>query len=122
MNLPVLVLEKDLQVRSLIRVVLSKHGYPTLEAQDASSALAFVKNFNGALTIIVGSLSMSDIARLVKAYFPGTSILLMFSGATEGDGLPGDAFLGKPFHPFELVDTVRCLQEKQLQEANDKCN
>ena len=126
MNLPVLIVGNEPQLRSLIRAILSKQGFPILEAPDGLTALTSIQDLGGALTVIVSTFSMSEIngdafARQVKAQFPDTSILLMVSGATEGEGLPGDAFLAKPFLPSILVDTVWRLQRKQLQEGNGTC-
>jgi CheY-like chemotaxis protein len=88
MDLPVLVLEKEPQLRSLIRAILSKHGFRILEARDRLTALASVKALDGAMTVIVSSFSMPELngdafARIVKADFPDTPVLLMVSGATE---------------------------------------
>ena len=86
MNLPVLVVGNEPQLRSLIRAILSKKGFPILEAQDGVTALASIQDLGGALTVIVSTFSMSEIngdafARQVKAQFPDTSILQMFFGA-----------------------------------------
>jgi len=126
MDLPVLVLEKEPQLRSLIRTILSKHGFRILEARDRLTALESVKALDGAMTVIVSSFSMPELngdafARIVKADFPDTPVLLMVSGATECDALSGDAFLPKPFLPSELVDTVRRLQENSFT-GNDECD
>jgi len=127
MSLPVLIVDKEPQLRSLIRAVLSKYGFPTLEAQDGVSALTMVKRLGGAVTLIVSSISMpgldgAALARLVKVQFPNTPVLLMFSGATDSDDLLADAFLPKPFAPPVLADAVRRLHTKQIQSENVQCD
>lgn len=127
MSLPVLIVDKEPQIRSLIRTVLSKHGFPILEAPDGTSALSTVKYLNGAATVIVSGFSLpgldgAALARLVKAQFPTTPILLMSSEATPCDCLCSDAFLAKPFLPSELVNTVRRLHETHLQSGEQRCD
>jgi CheY-like chemotaxis protein len=119
MTLPVLIVDDDPQIRSLIWAILSKHGFPMLEARDGVSALSTVRGMGGAITLIVSSFSIpgldgAALARLVRAQFPNTPTVLMCDGATECDDLCEDAFLlAKPFIPSLLVDTVCRLQESQ---------
>ena len=42
LDLPILVVEDDPQVRRLIRIVLSKHGFRTVEEKDGLRALSTV--------------------------------------------------------------------------------
>jgi CheY-like chemotaxis protein len=127
MSLPVLIVDSEPQLRSLIRAVLAKHGFSILEAHDGVSALTTVKRLGGAMTLIVSSFSMpgldgAALARLVRAQFPKTPILLMFSGATACGDLPADAFLAKPFLPSVLADAVRRLHAEQIHSENVQCD
>jgi CheY-like chemotaxis protein len=97
MSLPVLIVDDDPQIRSLVRAVLSKHRFPTVEAADGLSALSTVRKMNGAIGLMVGDFSMPGLdgdalARLVKAQFPTTPILLMSSERTACESTVVDAF------------------------------
>jgi DNA-binding response OmpR family regulator len=127
MSLPVLVVDDDPQVRSLVRAVLSKHGFLTLEAADGMSALSTVTNMDGAIGLMVSDFSMpgldgETLAGLVKAQFPTTPILLMSSERTSCDSVAVDAFLAKPFLPSVLADAVRRLHKKQLHSEKKQCD
>jgi DNA-binding response OmpR family regulator len=125
-DLPVLIVDDEPQVRSLIRTVLTKHGFRVLEARDGSSALSTVLDLDGAIGLLVTDYSMPGIdglnlARLLRTQYPAVPILLVSSEAFEGDSLPGDAFLAKPFMPAVLVETARTLHKAQPQQENEQC-
>jgi CheY-like chemotaxis protein len=117
-HLPVLLVDDKPQVRSLIRAILSKHGFQVLEVGDGVSALSAVRAQNGAISIMVSDYDMPGIdggilARRVKEQFPTIPILLVSSNADAFDCLFGDAFLAKPFIPSVLVEVVRRLLPKE---------
>jgi CheY-like chemotaxis protein len=117
-ELPVLLVDDEPQVRSLLRAVLSKHGFRFLEAVDGVDALSTVQAHNGAVSLMVTDYSMpgldgATLARRVREQFPTIPIVLVSSEANAGDCLSGDAFLAKPFVPSALVATVRRLLAKE---------
>jgi DNA-binding response OmpR family regulator len=117
-DLPVLIVDDEPQVRSLIRVVLSKAGFRVLEAVDGIKALSTVQALHGEIRIMVSDYSMpgldgGSLARRVKEQFPTIPIILVSSEANAADCLSGDAFLAKPFVPSVLVATVRSLLSKE---------
>jgi DNA-binding NtrC family response regulator len=106
-------------MRSLVRAVLSKHGFLTVEAADGMSALSTLKNMDGAVGLLVSAFSMpgldgETLASLMKAQFPNTPILLMSSERTACESGAVDAFLAKPFLPSVLADAARRLHKQQL--------
>jgi CheY-like chemotaxis protein len=125
-ELPVLVVDDEPQLRSLIRTLLLKHGFRIVEASDGVSALSTVKKLNGAISLMVSDYSMPGmdggaLAQLVKAQFPAIPVLLMSSEAYSCDCRSGDAFLAKPFVPAILVDTVRRLYEREASTEVEQC-
>lgn len=118
MNLPILVIDNDSQVRSLIGTVLKKQGFRILEAGDGVAALSAVRETDGAIGLIVTDHFMpglvgAALARDVREQYPTIPILLISSEPTQCDGHCGDAFLPKPFVPSVLVETVRRLHKPQ---------
>jgi CheY-like chemotaxis protein len=120
-DLPVLIVDDEPQVRSLIRAILSKAGFRTLEAANGLKALSTVQVLHGEISILVTDYSMPGLdgcglARNVKEQFPLIPIILMSSHAHAGACLSVDEFLTKPFAPSVLVSTVHrllALEEKQ---------
>lgn len=126
-NWPVLIVDDEPQVRSLIRTVLSKHDFRIVEARDGVSALSTVLDLDGAIGLMVTDYFMPGIdglhlSKQVKLLFPGVPILLVSGEAfIDGDNFPADAFLAKPFLPSTLVDTVRRLYKKESPREQDQC-
>jgi two-component system OmpR family response regulator len=121
-HLPVLLVDDEPQVRSLIRAILSKQGFQILEAADGERALSTVEALHGEIAIMIGDYSMpgltgGTLAKLVRGQFPAIPILLVSSAASACDCLSGDAFLAKPFIPSDLVDAVRCLLPQESLEC-----
>ena len=114
MFLPVLIVEGDPQLRSLIRVVLSRAGFRVLETGDGVSALSKVQDLGGEIGVVVSSYSVPQmdgaaLASRVKEAFPQIPIVLLSCEANAPYCVGGDVFLSKPFPPSLLVATVHRL-------------
>jgi CheY-like chemotaxis protein len=122
LDLPVLIVDDEPQMRSLIRVILSKAGLRTLEAVNGVKALSSVQVLNGAIGLMVADystpgLDVCGLAGSVKEQFPLIPILLMPSHPHTGDCLSADEFLAKLCVPSILVSTVHRL----LATKKDQC-
>ncbi|MFN8028144.1 MAG: ATP-binding protein [Acidimicrobiia bacterium] len=110
----VLVVEDDEAVRRLTVQSLRRRGYTVLEADDAITALAVEESERGRIDllltdVVLPSMRGPALAAAVRAHNPGIAVLFM-SGYAEGVLAPefeGEAFLAKPFRPFELAAAVR---------------
>src|SRR5260370_1443045 len=96
---PVLIVDDEPQVRSLIRAVLSKHGFQIVEADDGLSAWTTVQELQGAISLIVSDYSMPRLNGLAlasgaKRNFPPSPY--SFSRATRMRAI---AFPAMPFSP-----------------------
>ncbi len=114
LELPILLVDNEPQVRSLIRAILSKHGFRIVEATNGLTALSTVQNRDGAIRLIVSGYTLPGmdgvaLANRVKEQFSIIPVLLMSSDANSCYCTSGDAFLSKPFLPSVLVDAVRRL-------------
>jgi two-component system, OmpR family, response regulator len=110
----VLIVDEEPQVRSLIRAVLSKNGFLTVEANDGITALSTLQDFGDAIDVIIYDYSApgcggATFAVLLKSLFPAVPIIVMSDGEAEYDSLSIDIHIPKPFVPAELRDTVRRL-------------
>ncbi len=123
----VLIVDDEPQVRSLIRAVLSKNGFLTVEANDGISALSTVQDSGDTIDVIIYDYSVpgcdgATFAVRVKSAYPAMPIILMSNGEVEYDSLSVDVHIPKPFVPAELRDTVRRLCGRHLKaKAHGAC-
>jgi PAS domain S-box-containing protein len=106
----VLVVDDESNVRDLIRMLLTTHGYRVLTAGDAAQALALAGPAIDEIALLVTDINMPGIAggelarRLVQSN-PKLKVLMM-SGAGSGVPVVGRV-LKKPFGAEELFTNVR---------------
>lgn len=112
----VLIVEDDLAVASLVDTVLTEHGYRTLIARDASTALQQLEvACPAALTLDLGLPGISGVTllRLVRAQWPATALpVLIVTAYPYLDPLVrqhAQAVVLKPFDPDALLATVVAL-------------
>jgi two-component system, cell cycle sensor histidine kinase and response regulator CckA len=116
----VLVAEDEVEVRGLVREMLTSLGYEVLEAEDAEDALATAAKHHGRIHLLVADVVMPgasgpELARRLAALHPEMKVLLM-SGypdavLDEGDPPLGPALL-KPFSRRTLARRVRDLLDR----------
>lgn len=112
----ILVAEDQVEVRSVVRAALTRHGYTVLEAADGEEALRTVREHKGPIHLLLTDVVMPSISghELVKRLRRlGTLKVLYMSGYTDNaivrDGVlePDVAFIQKPFTPIELPTKIR---------------
>jgi two-component system cell cycle sensor histidine kinase/response regulator CckA len=111
----VLLVEDEDAVRSLVREVLHARGYEVLEAQRSSQAIEICRTHRGAIDLLVTDVVLPQIsgralAQQLSTLRPAMKVLYI-SGYTDDKmlqhGIPGTAFLQKPFSSDVLARTVR---------------
>jgi CheY-like chemotaxis protein len=119
----ILIVDDDPDFREFVRIVLESHGYQVLEAANAPSGLALMRDRQPALVLLDAMMSYElagiGIIRTVRsdpelAHFP----LILISAVLSDDEdrfLPAnernmvDRFLSKPITPDALVSEVAAL-------------
>jgi two-component system CheB/CheR fusion protein len=113
----ILVVEDEPMVRRLTQNILEDEGYRVLPASNGPEALQLMKEYQGAIhmlltDVIMPRMSGREVADRMASQRPDARVLFM-SGHTE-DAIvhhgvldPGVAFLGKPFTPLGLLAKVR---------------
>ncbi len=116
----ILVVDDDVQVRSLVCEVLSQSGYEVLGTDCPREALELSGSHDGAIDLLVTDVVMPgasgpELAQRLRQHRPRTRTLFM-SGYPDGyeetvdvDSTDPSQFLQKPFGPSELLDRVRAL-------------
>jgi CheY-like chemotaxis protein len=113
----ILVVEDQLDVRSITVAMLESLGYHAVIASDAAEALDLLKGSTAVdllFTDVVmpGSMSGVELAQQARLTRPGLKVLFC-SGYREsalrngGDTLPSDVWIAKPFRRHRLAERVR---------------
>ena len=109
----ILVADDEAPLRQLVRLVLEKHGYSVLEAEDGGRALELYNDHRADVALMLLDLSMPrltgrQVAEAVHEQRPELPIILSSGHFGEnGEGL-GEAvgILPKPYSPDQLVQAI----------------
>ena len=113
----VLIVEDDLNLRTLAHEILLQQGYLVLEAEDARDAIRMADQYEGRIHLVITDVIMPKmngrtLVRAIQEHRPDAKVLYM-SGYT-GDAIvhhgvlePGTPFLEKPFTPGTLARKIR---------------
>ena len=113
---PVLVVDDDPKILTLVRTYLEREGFPVLTAGDGKAALALVAE--SLLRLIVLDIMLPELDGLaLLRILPERSevpIVLLSARASTADRVFGihegaDDYLVKPFSPAELVVRVKAV-------------
>ena len=117
----ILLVEDELALRRLIVNLLQRFGYTVLEATSGAKALDVWRQQGRNIDLLLTDMVMPDgvtgqeLAEKLKAENPRLKVILSsgysadFTG-TDLASLKGIFFLQKPYHPQQLVQTIReCL-------------
>ena len=118
---PVLIVDDEPQLRSLLSKVLCRQGFQTVVAGDGDSALWTAKQLTGKLAVLVtdidmpGSMNGVELAKAVRSEFSSIPVVfisaLPFSCTVLQEVAPGSLFVQKPFDSRTLIwaiQTVTC--------------
>jgi DNA-binding response OmpR family regulator len=105
----VLVIEREPQVRQLVREILDRAGFSVLHARNAEGGLRLYEQHRSAIDLLLVDAHPPEIAELTARH-PGLKILGL-SGSGGSDFSNGMPVLAKPFTPDALVGAVRMLLE-----------
>ncbi len=111
----VLLVEDDPNVRRVVLQQLVDLGYPVIEAENGSQALAMVGQIPDIAIIVSdvimpGGINGRQLAQQVRAEHPGVRIVLM-SGYTDETETAGTSDLPVLAKPFTRQDLARALQQ-----------
>jgi CheY-like chemotaxis protein len=129
----ILVLEDEPSLMILLRRVLGRYGYATLEAANAEEAIEQFSHSGQRIDLLMADVSLPgmsgvQLALLLRAEHPGLSVILT-SGYPPNSwsvrnalflkrlGTEGVSILLKPFIPRTLVQTITDLIEGSAPEV-----
>ena len=116
----ILIVEDDLEIKTLIQFFLEKENFNIITAQNGIKALELIQNHKPNLIILdimLPGMNGLDISKLIKkeTYKYGNPFIFMLTAKTETeDVIEGfiagcDDYLRKPFDPRELIFRVKKL-------------
>jgi CheY-like chemotaxis protein len=113
----ILVVDDEVQVRTLARDILQGAGYQVLEAEDGEQALQLAASHPGPINILLTDVMMpgingKELADKLLVGRPEVKAIFMSGRAAEvisdaGVLIPVDAFLAKPFTVERMLNKVR---------------
>ena len=113
----VLVVEDEQGVRSLVKRILTSHGYRVLEARHGTDAILVRQRHDGPVHLLVTDMVMPgmggvELAERLQATSPGLKAVYMsgyIAGTLDHQELaaPRSSFLAKPFTAEQLLGRVR---------------
>ena len=113
----ILLADDDSSVRHFVKAILKRVGYQVLEAADGKSALVLAQKIVGNLDLLVTDVEMPgmggrELGKAIRESYPDVPVIYI-SGFTSDPGVQdlhdpehGFAFVGKPFQPKVLLETV----------------
>ena len=117
---PILVVEDEQEIRSLLKVMLAESGFEVIAAKDGTGALHELRKRGGDVGLMVTDVDMGrmngiELAGSVRSQYPAVPILFI-SGlpipASELEAVaPGAVLVTKPFGAATLIQAVRKLIE-----------
>jgi DNA-binding response OmpR family regulator len=113
---PILVVDDDAKIVTLVRTYLERDGFSVVEAHDGLAALQAIEANHPQLVVLDLMLPELDglgVVHRVRQHSDVPILMLSARGAT-GDRVAGiaqgaDDYLPKPFSPAELVVRVRAI-------------
>jgi two-component system response regulator MtrA len=113
---PILVVDDDAKIVTLVRTYLERDGFAVVEAHDGLGALRAIETHDPQLVVLDLMLPELDGLGVVHRVRRRSDvpILMLSARGTTGDRVAGiaegaDDYLPKPFSPAELVVRVRAI-------------
>ncbi len=117
MTVKILHVEDNPANRMLVRDLLEFHGYAVVEVFDGERALAIVEGERPNLILMdveLPDMSGLEVTRRIKTRpdlqrIPIIALTSIAGGESKAAAAGCDAYLGKPYRPRDLLQTIRRL-------------
>ncbi|CAH0122235.1 Heme response regulator HssR [Paenibacillus sp. CECT 9249] len=116
MRIHILVADDDPHIRELLRFILNKEGYWTVEAEDGEQAMRLLENEQVHLAVVDVMMPGKDgleLCGMIRKHYDIPVILLTAKGELDdkekGFHSGTDDYIVKPFEPKELLFRIKAL-------------
>lgn len=115
---PILIVEDEPEIRTLLKLMLAERGYEVISAKDGTSALHELWKHRGNIALLVTDVDMGrmngvELAESIRGEYPALPILFISGLPVERSELdrvaPGAGFVSKPFNAATLAEAVERL-------------
>jgi DNA-binding NtrC family response regulator len=106
----ILVVDDEVEVRALVREILTLHGYHVIDTGDPIEArrIAEAQPIHLLLAdVVMPIMNGLELAQRIEATSPTTKVVLMSGYATAAVKASGRPLISKPFKTNDLVTTIR---------------
>ena len=120
----ILVIDDEIGVRDVMRLLLKTYGFTPLIAEDGLSGLALYREHQQQVKVVVTDMMMMpgmhgpDVIREIRAINPDCRIVAISGVLQEQTGIieePGRLiFLHKPMTGTELVDAIELIMPRSV--------
>jgi two-component system, cell cycle sensor histidine kinase and response regulator CckA len=115
-HITILVVDDDVGLCHLTRLLLVQYGYTALHALNAEAALHVSTRHPGQIDLLLVDIAMvgmsgPQLAQALLAARPSMRLLFMSGLVTEKNfqGVLGGTFIRKPFTPSGLIETIEAI-------------
>jgi signal transduction histidine kinase/CheY-like chemotaxis protein len=116
----ILLADDELMIRNLGRAILERQGYQVLLAQDGQEAVELYQREKGAIDLVILDLTMPRLSgreafqQLVEI---DPQVRVLFASGYSADFVEAEqeqmlGFIGKPYRPDDLTETVRAVLDR----------
>ncbi|MGG0814742.1 response regulator transcription factor [Paenibacillus alvei] len=112
----ILIIDDEAEIRELLTIYLTNHGYATITAGNGVEAMTILQEQPIDLVIADIMMPQMDGLELLKKTRQNSQIPFLFISAKSDDmdkiyglQLGADDYVGKPFNPLEVVSRVQAL-------------
>ncbi|MFF2907909.1 response regulator transcription factor [Paenibacillus sp. NPDC057934] len=123
----ILVTDDDMNIRTLLKHVLTREGYQVLEAKDGREGITVLKEYTVDMAIVDVMMPHVDgleLCQYIRETYDIPIILLtarqQLSDKEQGYLRGTDDYLTKPFEPEELLFRMKALFRRYSVASNDK--
>jgi two-component system, OmpR family, response regulator len=120
----ILLVEDDADIRGMLADLLTREGWKVLQARDAIEMNALLSLHQPDLAVLDINLPGEDGLSICKRLSADTdlSILMLTARSEDIDRIIGleigaDDYMGKPFHPRELVARIKALLRRSSKQS-----
>jgi DNA-binding response OmpR family regulator len=123
-HITLLVVDDDVALCHLTRLLLAQYGYTALHALNGEAALHVSTRYPGQIDLLLVDIAMAgmsgpQLAQALRTVRPNMQLLFMSGLVTEKNfqGVLGGSFIRKPFSPSGLVQTIEAILHPNSRQA-----